>query len=182
MVRYDLNLFEVWKPILGYEDLYEVSSEGRVWSIRNNLFMKQYTDKGGYKRVYLSKCGKRTCHLVHRLVVEVFIDNTYQYPQVNHIDENPGNNCVGNLEWCTAKYNSNYGSRIKRIHNTKVNNKQISGLTSKEYNQKWRKDNREHLNEYWRNYRKEHREEYNTYIRNRRHNKNNQNELQRESR
>lgn len=171
MVREDLNLFEVWKPIPGYEGLYDVSSEGRVWSIRNNLLLKQFIDKGGYKTVFLSKCGnKKTC-FVHRLVAQAFIENLYNYPQVNHIDENPLNNSVGNLEWCTSKYNSNYGGRLMRIHNTKVQNGQITGLTPKEYNDIWRKNHREHLCEYWREYRKNHKEEYNEYIRNRRQNK-----------
>lgn len=174
MVRYDLNLFEVWEPVPGFEGLYDVSSEGRVWSIRNKLFLKQRRDKGGYQCVYLSKCGKTKCCLVHRLVAQTFISNIYGFPQINHKDEDKSNNTVSNLEWCTAQYNSNYGGRNIRIHNTKVLNNQISGLSRKEWSQKWRQEHKQHLCEYWRNYRSEHKEEYNAYIRNRRQNKKNQ--------
>ena len=54
-------------------------------------------------------------YMVHRLVAEAFIDNPYDLPQVNHKDENPKNNNVNNLEWCTREYNVNYGGRIARV-------------------------------------------------------------------
>ena len=59
--------------------------------------------------------GKRKCCYIHRLVAEAFIPNPNNYPQVNHKDEDKTNNCVNNLEWCDAKYNINYGTRIERI-------------------------------------------------------------------
>ena len=52
----------------------------------------------------------------HRAVAEAFIDNPHNFPQVNHKDENPRNNQVDNLEWCTAKYNMNYGQGAKTRH------------------------------------------------------------------
>ena len=60
---------------------------------------------------------------VHRIVAETFISNPNGYPQVNHKDENKLNNCVDNLEWCTASYNNSYGTckerRIKTIKQNK---------------------------------------------------------------
>lgn len=53
--------------------------------------------------------------LVHRLVAEAFIFNINDYPCVNHIDENPSNNCKWNLEWCTQEYNIEYYHKNKRI-------------------------------------------------------------------
>lgn len=61
--------------------------------------------------------GNRKCKSIHRLVAEAFIPNPHNYPIVNHKDENPHNNNVENLEWCTQQYNCNYGS-----HNLKLSN------------------------------------------------------------
>lgn len=70
----------------------------------------------GYLQVALmAKNGKKKNELVHRLVALAFIDNPNNLPQVNHMDENKVNNCIENLEWCNAKYNSNYGTHIARV-------------------------------------------------------------------
>ena len=64
--------------------------------------------------------------LAHRFIAELFIPNPNNLPQVNHKDENPLNNCVDNLEWCDCKYNSNYGTRNKRVSKSMKNNPKIS--------------------------------------------------------
>ena len=102
---------EIWKPIKGFEDKYKVSNFGRVYSIKRNNVLKQKKDKLGYCRVMLSK---KITKLVHRIVAEAFIPNPNSLPIINHKDENPSNNCVWNLEWCTYKYNSNYGNCKKK--------------------------------------------------------------------
>ena len=120
-------LNEIWKPIKGYEGLYEVSNFGRIRSLdaykkgRNGSvrfckgrILKPFTDTSGYLQVGLFKNGKRKIHLVNRLVAQAFIDNPDNLPQVNHKDENKQNNVVSNLEWCTHEYNINYGTRIER--------------------------------------------------------------------
>lgn len=104
------------KQIDGYENYY-VSKSGKVFS--RNKELRQYSNKG-YSLVYLYKDTKRKKYFVHRLVATAFIPNPENYPFVNHKDENPKNNNVMNLEWCTAKYNTNYGSCIeKRANNCK---------------------------------------------------------------
>ena len=117
------TLNEIWKPVRGYEGLYEVSNLGRVKSlsrITGSIVRKDRImaiGKGGnnnYQIVQLTIDGNRKTYLIHRLVAEAFIQNPDNLPQVNHKDENPTNNCVDNLEWCTAKYNANFGSRNEK--------------------------------------------------------------------
>lgn len=110
---------EIWKSVPGYEGLYEVSNLGRVRSLtivdsigrtKRGIVLRQKTAKNGYKEVCLHKNGRQKTKKVHRLVAEAFLANNENLPQVNHKDENKGNNLLGNLEWCSAKYNTNYGT------------------------------------------------------------------------
>lgn len=105
---------EVWKEIKGYEGLYSVSNTGRVKSLRRNKIMALKKTVDGYLRVGLRKKGQKW-YSVHRLVAIAFIENPNGCPQINHKDECKTNNNVDNLEWCTAKYNSNYGTHIERM-------------------------------------------------------------------
>lgn len=111
---------EIFKDIEGYEGIYQVSNYGTIKSLGNNKTrknkkLKLYKNIFGYLCVSLSKEGKNKVCKVHRLVAQAFIDNPNNYKQVNHIDEDKTNNHVSNLEWCTAKYNINYGTRNKRV-------------------------------------------------------------------
>lgn len=106
---------EEWRNVFGYEGLYLVSNKGRVWSIRNNYLMSPHTDARRRCTACLSKNGNSRNLVLARLVAIAFIPNPNNYPQVNHKDENTQNNRVENLEWCTSKYNCNYGTRNKRV-------------------------------------------------------------------
>ena len=107
---------EIWCPIKGYESLYEVSDQGRVRSLKfgKERILKPGRNPEGYLVVCLCKNGEIKQCLVHRLVAQTFIPNPDNLPQVNHKDEDKENNSVQNLEWCTNKYNSNYGTRNDR--------------------------------------------------------------------
>lgn len=110
---------EQWKSIVDFENIYEVSSLGRVRRIHKDPRSSKYKiltldTLRGYKRITLYKNGKGYKKQVHRLVAEAFIPNPYNLEQVNHKDENPSNNNVNNLEWCTRIYNINYGTAIAR--------------------------------------------------------------------
>ena len=104
------DITEVWKPIEGYEDKYLISNTGKVKSLYRNIILKPKTDKDGYKEVSLHKNGKSKTKKIHRLVAYAFIPNPNNLLQVNHKDEIKANNNVSNLEWCTIKYNHNYGT------------------------------------------------------------------------
>ena len=120
----------VRKPVSGYEGYYEVDQFGRVFSVDRVVTvndngrvydktltgkqMKQTMHTKGYKTVSLTKDGKTRMCFVHRIVAEAFIQNPDNLTMVNHKDEDKTNNFLENLEWCSAKYNRNYGSGIER--------------------------------------------------------------------
>ena len=106
---------EIWKDIKNYEGLYQVSNLGRVKSLYYNKILQNAVQKDGYFQVSLSKNGIQKMYLVHRLVAEAFLPNPHNYPCVNHKDENPLNNNVENLEWCTYEYNNNFGTINERF-------------------------------------------------------------------
>lgn len=101
---------EHWKPIAGYEELYEVSDLGRVRSLKAGRCLKPQAAGLGYKKVELYRTGKRKSVFVHRLVAKAFVPNPSKFLEVNHIDEDKSNNAASNLEWCSRKYNVNYGT------------------------------------------------------------------------
>lgn len=112
-------LTEEWRDVLGYEGLYRVSNLGRIISVKRNKLKKPTVSIYGYETVGLYKSGKQKGFFVHRLVAETFIKNPNNYPQINHKDECKTNNSVENLEWCTQKYNNNYGNRNAKISSSK---------------------------------------------------------------
>ena len=104
---------EIWKDVLDYEGLYQVSNFGRV---KSNWKILSPADNGnGYKHIVLTKNGIQTDKLVHRLVAEAFLPNPDNLPCVNHKDENKSNNFIENLEWCSHKYNLYYGNALKKM-------------------------------------------------------------------
>ncbi len=109
---------EIWKDIKGYEGLYQVSNFGNVRSVKRNIVLSAGTRCDGRKYVTLCKNGKCKTFKIHRLVAIAFIPNLNNYKEVNHKDENPSNNYVGNLEWCDRNYNQHYGTCIERMANS----------------------------------------------------------------
>jgi hypothetical protein len=114
---------ELWKDIPEYEGYYRVSNFGNVKSLDRmshdgkrlkGIILSFGKTKAGYRQICLCKNGKTKWMMIHRIVAAVFIPNTNNYPEVNHIDENKGNNHVSNLEWCTRDYNNRYSNVYKK--------------------------------------------------------------------
>lgn len=117
---------EIWKDIPEYEGLYQVSNFGRIKGLkrevpnRSGLMAVKETikipqiNRCNRLIIALSKDGIKKTFLISRIVANAFLDNPNKLPQVNHKDENPYNNRVDNLEWCTGLYNTRYGTGIKR--------------------------------------------------------------------
>jgi hypothetical protein len=89
---------------------YFITEDGLVYSnISNKLkLMKQQKTYRGYYYIDLRIEKNKLRRYIHRLVAETYIDNPNNLPQVNHIDENKTNNCIGNLEWVTNQYNAEH--------------------------------------------------------------------------
>lgn len=121
---------EEWRDVVGYEGIYSVSNYGRVISLprvvnsplRNNKIihrkarlLRQSTNFG-YKTVTLQNVSLGLIHYkrVHRLVAEAFLKNHDNYPVINHIDANPANNLLNNLEWCTQSHNIKHAFKLGR--------------------------------------------------------------------
>ena len=145
---------EIWKDIDGFNGLYQVSNLGNVKSLdrcvltrganHESQFIKGRMLKlnGGrkYPQVILCKDGKTYGRLVHRLVATAFIPNPDNLPCINHKDENPKNNHVDNLEWCTYQYNNTYNNRIE-----KCKDKISKTLTGRHYERHLTDEQRERI-------------------------------------
>lgn len=115
---------ECWKPIKDFPN-YRISNKGRVYSAITGKILIQCRRKSSERYLYVNLCGdngERKKTVIHRLVAEAFLFNPDNLPCVNHKDENPENNFVENLEWCTHQYNSNYGSNIEKRIRTRIRN------------------------------------------------------------
>lgn len=121
---------EEWRPVRGYEGLYEVSNRGRVRCLDKKYFRKRYgwqskkghimacNDHGnGYKYVSFCHNGEQKNYYVHRLVANAFIPKIEGKEYVNHIDRDRGNNDVNNLEWCTVSENTKHSAPFRKKRN-----------------------------------------------------------------
>lgn len=167
-----LPTLEIWKDVIGYEGLYQVSNLGNVKSLGNEFSRKERLLKlsfqsKGYLTVVLQKDAKRKMVLVHRLVAEHFILNIYNKPQVNHINGIKTNNRVENLEWVshrenldhainndlTLKGEKNKKSKLKDVDVIEIHSLLQKGTTTKElsetYNVSYSTIDGIRTNKYW---------------------------------
>ena len=135
---------EIWKDVVGFERIYQVSNYGKIKSLGNKsnhkdaIIMKPILNYKGYLQINLRKNGKSYHFVVHRLVAQAFIPNPDNLPQVNHIDGNKQNNNVKNLEWCDNSYNQIHANkmglnkhrieRVKEVCNKPVAQLDLNGI------------------------------------------------------
>lgn len=137
-----------WKPIKGFEGIYEVSTDGQIKNLRRNILMKPYRKgKYGHAMVGLSKNGKVTRLQVHRVVAETFIPNPENKPEVCHksnkYDKNGLlNNSVNNLCWGTHLENCRYENTRKR---QSENHADFKGKNNPNYGRIWTDKEKKHL-------------------------------------
>ena len=128
---------EIYKDIQGYEDKYQISNLGNVYSLITNKILKPRLTLDGYYQVDLCKNGVKKHLYIHRLVAQSFLDNPKNYKIINHKDENSTNNIVSNLEWCNSTYNNNYGNckrKISEANSIKINQYDMDGNFIKQWN------------------------------------------------
>lgn len=99
---------EIWKAVKGYDGLYEVSNNGKVKNFVSGKLLSPVDNGVGYLKVELWKEKRGKKKYVHRMVAEAFLPNLHNKTEVNHIDGNPSNNCVSNLEWVSSSENTKH--------------------------------------------------------------------------
>jgi hypothetical protein len=138
------NQKEIWKDVLGYEEIYQVSNLGNVKSlqrlirlgyrprIKKETILKNSIEFYGYYVVNLCKNLKHKKTKVHRIVAEAFIPNPENKPQINHKNGIKTDNCVENLEWCTNQENAIHANKNNLISRQKGSSSHKSKLTEKQ--------------------------------------------------
>ena len=125
----------MFKPLVINEKntQYLISDIGEIKNIKTNKILKG-TVRNGYLMVKLTIEGNKKDYLVHRLVAETFLKNSFNLPQVNHKDKNKLNNNINNLEWVSIQENMSHRSKNLTFSQKKLNEQEII------------------LNEHWRQY------------------------------
>jgi hypothetical protein len=124
---------EIWKDIVGFEELYKVSNTGKIKSLSRDipftnrwgqritrkckeLILKPRITNFGYFRVHLVKNGIDNLYSLHRIVAKAFLQNPNNLPQVNHKDGDKSNNNDWNLEWCNNSHNQLHAYKLGLNH------------------------------------------------------------------
>lgn len=114
-------MIEEWKILQNYKN-YSVSNFGNIKNNKTNRILKQSFNKQNYAYVWVKNNDNVWKQVrIHRLVAQEFIPNPENKPCINHLDYNPSNNRVDNLEWVTYQENSDYSREHLKsiIHNYK---------------------------------------------------------------
>ena len=94
------------KDIIGYEGLYAIEEDGRIWNCKYKKYLSGYYGNDGYKRMCLRKNANKEYFLLHRLIALAYIPNPDNKPYIDHIDRVRNNNSINNLRWVTKMENN----------------------------------------------------------------------------
>lgn len=119
---------EIWKDVVGYEGLYQVSNMGRVkslnyWRTGQERLLRLIPSTSGYLKVKLHRDSKGKWYNVHKLVAQAFIPNPNSKPCIDHINTIRTDNRADNLRWVTCKENSN--NLLTREHIKQLRKKEV---------------------------------------------------------
>lgn len=142
---------EIWKDIVGFEEIYKVSNLGNVISLPNHNIscgrkrgnkISKRLDRAGYFKISLSKKSYKNTFFIHRIISIAFIPNPDNKPCVNHINSIRTDNRIENLEWCTFSENNKHayksGNQI-RTFGESHNQSKLSELQVREIRDKYKK-------------------------------------------
>ncbi|BAU40062.1 HNH endonuclease [Ralstonia phage RSP15] len=122
---------EIWKDVVGFEDRYQISSFGNLYSKKSQRILARVINNGYYTHSIRigGKNGKSKLLRIHRLVAEAFIPNPENKPFVNHIDGNKLNPHVWNLEWATCSENTQHAFDNGLIVNAKGSESKLASFS-----------------------------------------------------
>jgi hypothetical protein len=136
------ELQEIWKPVYGYEEYYEVSNLGNIRTIerfvvlpthsylKKQKMLTQFKDGRGYNHVKLyDGKGKPKSFTTHKVVAITFLDNPECHPEINHKDGNKLNNNLDNLEWSSRSDNIKHSYAIRDVRSYSGENAVLAKLT-----------------------------------------------------
>ena len=131
---------EIWKDVIGYEGMYQVSNCGRIKSLKRkfvlkDVILKNGINQNGYPVINLCDNGEQKLKTIHRIVLEAFTEPESHKNCINHIDGNKINNNINNLEWCTQKENVRHAFRIGLSKRKKGEESRLSRLTNTDVHQ-----------------------------------------------
>ena len=150
---YNIMEKEIWKDVIGYEGLYQVSNLGRIKSLKRAIKQKNYTriikqkilkplKIHGYSHVHLSVLGKAKVIKIHKLVTSAFLGKIGTGLEINHIDGHKDNNEISNLEYCTKSENAIHAFRLGlrksgiEHHSAKLNGAQVKEIKESSLSQR----------------------------------------------